>query len=128
MPGEPILVVDDHPMNLKLLVYLLQSHGYDVRTARDAEETLVILRSFRPRLLLLDLQLPGMDGFELARKLRAEPPTRDLVIVAVTAHAMKGNEQAALDAGCDGFVTKPIDTRELPIRIAEYLAPPPART
>ncbi|MDB4957938.1 MAG: two-component hybrid sensor and regulator [Myxococcales bacterium] len=122
MPGEPILIVDDNPTNLKLLMYLLTAKGYQARTAKDAEEALVMLQTFRPRLLLLDLQLPGMDGLTLARSLRADSTTRDLVIVAVTAHAMKGDEEAAIEAGCDGFVTKPIDTRDLPRRIAEYLA------
>lgn len=124
MSGEPILVIDDNPTNLKLLVYLLRSKGYQPRTAKDAEEALVILQTFRPRLVLLDLQLPGMDGLTLARTLRADPTCRDLVIVAVTAHAMKGDEEAAIEAGCDGFVTKPIDTRDLPRRIAEYMARP----
>jgi CheY-like chemotaxis protein len=125
MPGEPILIVDDNPTNLKLLVYLLKAKGYEARTAKDAEEALVILQTFRPRLLLLDLQLPQMDGLTLTRVLRADPTTRDLVIVAVTAHAMKGDEQAAIEAGCDGFVTKPIDTRDLPRRIADYMARSP---
>ena len=71
---------------------------------------------------MLDLQLPGLDGLSLTRQLRAQPATRDLVIIAVTAHAMLGDEQKALDAGCDGFITKPIDTRELPRRLAELLA------
>jgi CheY-like chemotaxis protein len=125
MPGEPILIVDDNPTNLKLLMYLLTAKGYEARTANDAEEALVMLQSFRPRLVLLDLQLPGMDGLTLARTLRADPTTRNLVIVAVTAHAMKGDEEAAIEAGCDGFVTKPIDTRDLPRRIAEYMARSP---
>jgi CheY-like chemotaxis protein len=123
MAGEPILIVDDNPTNLKLLSYLLTSNGYDIRTAADADQALVLLPEFRPRLLLLDLQLPGMDGLTLARKLRSEGHT--LVIVAVTAYAMKGDEQVALAAGCDGFITKPIDTRSLPGRIQQFLAGSP---
>jgi CheY-like chemotaxis protein len=123
--GEPILIVDDNPTNLKLLSFLLTSNGYDIRTAADADEALAVLPEFQPRLMLLDLQLPGMDGLALARKLRTEGQT-ELVIVAVTAYAMKGDEQIALAAGCDGFITKPIDMRSLPGRIASYLKEPRA--
>ena len=120
--GAPILIVDDNPTNLKLLTFLLATNGYRPRTAASAEEARAVLVNFRPQMVLLDLQLPGMDGLTFARTLRADPATRDLVIVAVTAHAMMGDEQAALAAGCDGFITKPIDTRALPARVAELLA------
>ena len=93
---------------------LLLGEGYDVRTAGDAEEALAVLATFRPRLILMDLQLPGMDGLELTRRLKADPATRDIVIVALTAYAMKGDEERARAAGCDGYVTKPIDTRRCP--------------
>jgi len=122
--AEPILVVDDNPINLKLIRVLLTGEGYDVRAALDAEEAVVILQTFRPRLILMDLQLPGMDGYELTRRLKAEPETRDIVIFAVTSYAMKGDEQRALDAGCDGYVAKPIDTEALPRIIAARLAAP----
>lgn len=124
MSAEPILVVDDNPINLKLIRVLLTGEGYDVRAALDAEEAVVILQTFRPRLILMDLQLPGMDGYELTRRLKAEPETRDIVIFAVTSYAMKGDEQRALDAGCDGYVAKPIDTEALPRIIAARLAAP----
>jgi CheY-like chemotaxis protein len=117
-----ILIVDDNETNLKLLKYLLASNGYAIRTAEDAEQALAILVTYHPAAIMLDLQLPGMDGLSLARKLRANPAMRDIVIVAVTAHAMKGEEQRALAAGCDAFITKPIDTRTLPGRLAELLA------
>jgi CheY-like chemotaxis protein len=122
MAGEAILVVDDNPTNLKLLVYLLQNNGYVVHTAASAEDALVMLGGLQPQLVLLDLQLPGMDGLTLARKLRDDAATRDLVIVAVTAQAMAGDREKALAAGFDGFITKPIDTRDLPLRVAEYIA------
>lgn len=124
MSGQPILVVDDNPINLKLIRVLLTGEGYDVRAALDAEEAVVILQSFRPRLILMDLQLPGMDGYEFTRRLKAGPETRDIVIFAVTSYAMKGDEQRALDAGCDGYVAKPIDTEALPRIIAARLAAP----
>ena len=121
MNGEPILIVDDNPVNLKLIRVLLACEGYEVRTAGDAEEAFDTLRSFHPRLILMDLQLPGMDGLELTRRIKAAPSTRDTVIVALTAYAMKGDEEKALAAGCDGYITKPIDTRTLPGVVAGYL-------
>ena len=120
--GEPILIVEDNPANRKLLSFLLTSRGYDVRAATRADEALEMLNSFSPRLILMDLQLPGMDGFELTRRLKADPRTQHITIVAVTAYAMKGDEQRVRDAGCDGYVTKPIDTRALPQIIADLLA------
>ena len=121
MPGEPILIVDDNAVNLKLLRITLAVAGYDVQTAIDAEQAMSVLASFRPRLILMDIQLPGMDGLELTRRLKADPSTRDAIVLAVTAYAMKGDEQRALAAGCDGYVTKPIDTRTLAGTIARSL-------
>ncbi len=122
MTGEPILIVDDNPVNLKLIRVLLSSEGYDVRTATDAEEAMASLESFQPRLILMDLQLPGMDGLELTRRLKADPATRDTIILALTAYAMKGDEEKALNAGCDGYLAKPIDTRALPGVVEEYVS------
>lgn len=122
MAGEPILIVDDNPANLKLARMLLAGEGFEVCTAADAEEALVLLQSFRPRVILMDLQMPGMDGFELARRLKADPATRGIVVLALTAYAMKGDEERAREAGCDGYVSKPIDTRTLPALIARHLA------
>jgi CheY-like chemotaxis protein len=84
------LIVDDQPTNLKLLVYLLSSKGYEVETAGDARSALEVLRRFKPRLILMDLQLPGMDGLALTRQLKADPGTRDIVIIAVTAFCDEG--------------------------------------
>jgi CheY-like chemotaxis protein len=119
--GERVLVVDDNPTNAKLLGFVLKKEGYEYRIAADAEIALEMIPEFQPRLLLLDLQLPGMDGLTLARHLRAQHKDRSLVIVAVTANAMVGDEQEALASGCDAFISKPIDTRGLPLRIAELL-------
>lgn len=123
--NEPILVVDDNPDNVKLLVFLLRKHGYQVETAASAEEALVVLSRVRPALILLDIQLPGMDGLELTRRLKGDPATSGIVILIVTAHAMKSDEERALSAGCDGYIAKPIDTRKLPGVIATYLRPAP---
>lgn len=121
MSGEPVLIVDDNAVNLKLARVLLRSAGYDVRTAADAEQALATLTTFQPRLILMDLQLPGIDGLELTRRLKADPRTRDIVIVALTAYAMKGDQAKAREAGCDGYLTKPIDTRAFPSVVATYI-------
>lgn len=121
MPGEPILIVDDNAVNLKLMRVLLTGEGYTVRTAIDAEDAMAVLEGFNPRLILMDLQMPGMDGFELTRRLKRDPALTRTVIVALTAYAMKGDEGKALEAGCDGYIAKPIDTRTLAAAIAAYL-------
>lgn len=107
------LVVDDTPLNLKLLTALLRGNGFEIATAESAEAARELLDTQRFDLMLLDLRLPGIDGLTFTRALRAEPAHADLIIVAVTAHAMKSDREAALAAGCDAFVTKPIDTRAL---------------
>ncbi len=122
MAGERILIVDDNATNLKLVAYLMKANGYDVLTAVDASSALEQIRSQHPRLILMDLQLPGVDGLELTRQLKADPATRDIVIIAVTAYAMKGDQDRAREAGCDDYVTKPIDTRGLPAVVARHLA------
>jgi two-component system, cell cycle response regulator DivK len=122
MAREPILIVDDNAQNLKLVRVLLVGEGYDVRTAVDAEDALTVLESFTPRLILMDLQLPGMDGLELTRRLKADPERRDIAIIAVTAYAMKGDEAKALAAGCNAYVSKPIDVELLPRIIADQLS------
>ena len=121
MPGVPILIVDDNPVNLKLVRFLLESEGYHVQTAADAEAALHTLETFAPRLILMDIQLPGMDGLTLTHQLKADPRTKDITIVAITAYAMKVDEERALKAGCDGYVAKPIDTNAFPGLIARYL-------
>lgn len=121
MKAGRVLMVDDHPGNLKLLSFILGKFGHDVRVAADAAQALIVLENFEPQLILMDLQLPGMDGLELTRQLKADPNRHDIVIVAVTASAMKGDEQRAREAGCDGYISKPIDTRLLPELIERYL-------
>jgi len=122
MPGDPILIVDDNVQNLKLARVVLSGEGYEVRTAGDAEEALKVLDSFTPKLILMDLQLPRMDGLELTRLLKADPRRRSIVIVALTAYAMKGDDNKALAAGCDGYLSKPIDIEVLPRVVAAHLA------
>jgi CheY-like chemotaxis protein len=109
--NELILVVEDNPDNLALAQFLLQDDGFEVVSAEGAEQALAVLRTCRPELILMDVQLPGMDGLTLTRKLRADPAWSEVVIVALTAYAMKGDKENALAAGCDGYITKPISTR-----------------
>jgi len=124
MPGEELLIVDDNAINLKLARILLQGEGYTVHTAADAELALRVLGSVKPRIILMDLQLPGMDGLELTRRLKADPATRQIVIIALTASAMKGDEERARASGCDDYVAKPIDIDSLPKLIARHLGSP----
>ena len=118
---DRILIVDDNVTNLKLVAYLMKSKGYEVSTAVDAETALEAVRTARPRLILMDLQLPGTDGLELTKQLKADPATREIIVIAVTAYAMKGDQDRAMAAGCDDYVTKPIDTRTLPDRVAAQI-------
>src|SRR6266545_1191406 len=113
MAGEPILIVDDTPVNLKLTRILLVNEGYKVSTAASAEEALELLRSYHPLLILADIQLPGIDGLEMTRRIKQDERTRDITVVALTAFALSGDERKAVEAGCDGYITKPIDTRTL---------------
>ncbi|MGH9657105.1 MAG: response regulator [Bryobacteraceae bacterium] len=119
--AAPILVVDDHPINLKLVKVVLEHCGYSVRTAVDAPSAMQALEGFHPSLILMDVQLPGINGLELAQRLKCAPATQDIVIVALTAYAMMDDRQRALAAGCDGFIAKPIDPSTFPTEVANYL-------
>lgn len=121
MAAEPILVVDDNEVNLKLVRLVLEKDGFAVRTAADADEAFAVLATFKPRVILMDIQLPGMDGLELTRRIKADPRTRDIVVVALTAYAMKGDAEKAERAGCQGYITKPINTRTLPLQVRKFL-------
>jgi CheY-like chemotaxis protein len=122
MARERILIVDDNPQNLKLAKVILVAEGYDVKTAIDAEEALSVLRSFAPRLILMDLQLPPMDGLELTRLIKADPARSGTIVIALTSSAMKGDDGKAFAAGCDGYISKPFDTDALSRLVAEHLA------
>jgi CheY-like chemotaxis protein len=121
MRNNIVLVVDDNPANAALVSFILAKKGYQVHIAPDANEALVMVAEFSPQLIMMDLQLPGMDGLTLTRRLKADPETRQIIIIALTAYAMKGDEQRAREAGCDGYISKPIDTRTLPGIVGEYL-------
>lgn len=116
-----IFIVDDNLVNLKLACDLLESAGYRIGRAADAEEAQEFLRHVIPDLILMDIELPGMDGLTLTRRIKNDDRLRHVPIVALTASAMRGDDQKALDAGCDGYISKPIDTRKLPTQVAEFL-------
>jgi len=120
MPGK-ILVIEDNDRNRKLVKILLEANKYEVIEARTGEESLKYLQNDKPDLILLDIQLPNMDGLTLVKILRADEGTKDIPIIAVTAYAMKGDKERMLDAGCDAYVSKPIDTRELPVTVANLI-------
>jgi two-component system, cell cycle response regulator len=128
MPAARILVVDDNPANLKLASRVLQSDGYLVEQASTAEDALERIRRQAPDLnlpdlILMDIELPGMDGLSLTRALKADAATRNIPVVALTAFAMKGDEQRAREAGCVGYLSKPVDTRKLSAQVAEFIVP-----
>jgi CheY-like chemotaxis protein len=121
MSFASILVVDDNATNLKLMKFMLTARGHDVRTAENAEQAREVLQGELPDVVLMDLQLPGLDGLTLTRELRELPRTKDLVIVAVTAYAMKGDEERGYLAGLDGYITKPISKEPFLAAIREYV-------
>jgi len=116
-----ILVIEDNDRNRKLVKILLEANNYEVVEAKTGEEALAYLQDDKPDLILLDIQLPNMDGLTLTRILRSNQKTKDIPIVAVTAYAMKGDKERVLGAGCDAYISKPIDTRELPMIVANII-------
>jgi two-component system cell cycle response regulator DivK len=117
-----ILLVEDNERNLKLLRDVLDYAGYDVRVARTAEDGISLAASEPPDLVLMDLQLPGIDGMEALRRLRESPRTADIPVVAVTAQAMKQDRERALEAGFDGYIEKPISVRAFPDQVRSFLS------
>ena len=121
MKPARILIVDDNAINLKLARSVLEFAGYPVLEAADATQAVEVIRQTPPDLVLMDIALPGMDGLALTRQLKANPATSHIRIVALTASAMRGDDQKAADAGCEGYITKPIDTRKLAQQVEEIL-------
>ena len=122
-----VLLVEDNPLNLELATDLLEASGFEVISAQTGEAGIKLAREAQPDLILMDLSLPGMDGIEATKALKADAQTSGIPIVAVTAHAMKGDEQKALAAGCEGYVTKPIDTRMFPVLVTQHVQHASAR-
>jgi len=121
-----VLIVEDNPANMTLAVFLLQSAGHAVLTATDAEAGLTLARDEQPDLILMDIQLPGMDGLEATALLKRADPTRAIPVVALTALAMKGDEERIRAAGCDGYIAKPMRYQEFLAVVTAQLARPAA--
>src|ERR1035441_9553663 len=122
MPGNKILIIEDNVLNLELATDLLEANGFVVASAPTAEEGLRMARELLPDLVLMDFSLPGMDGLSATKHLKADPATRHLAVIGLTANAMKGDEATALNDGCDGYLTKPIDTRTFVAAVKTFLA------
>jgi len=120
-----ILVIEDNPANMTLAVFLLESAGHTVLAATDAEAGLSLAREQRPDLVLMDIQLPGMDGLEATRLLKQDPGTSSIPVVALTALAMKGDEARIRAAGCDGYIAKPMRYQDFLTTVAAHLGTPP---
>ncbi len=121
MAGEKILIIEDNAMNLELATDLLETAGYVVIQAETAEKGIKLARVEFPDLILMDVGLPGMDGLEATALLKQDSATKEIPVVSLTAHAMKGDEEKALAAGCTGYLTKPIDTREFSKAVARFI-------
>ena len=121
MSLKRVLVVEDNERNRKVVRIVLNAQGYEVLEATNADEALEILRADTPDLILMDIGLPGMSGDELTRQIKAAPEWAHLPIIALTAHAMKGEREQFLDAGCDDYISKPIDTHVLVDLVQNYL-------
>ena len=120
---KTVLIVEDNQNNAELLEDILSVRGYNVNIVTRGEEALESVEKMKPELILMDIQLPGIDGYEITRRLKNDPFTKDIIIIAVTAYALKGDEMKALRAGCDDYMSKPINTRELPEMVERYIGP-----
>jgi CheY-like chemotaxis protein len=116
-----VLVVDDNTLNLELARFVLQASDITVDCASDANQAVDQITAFEPDLILLDIQMPGMDGLELTRLLKVAPATRHIVVVAFTAYAMNGDQAKMQDAGCDGYIAKPIDVATFASSVLSFL-------
>jgi CheY-like chemotaxis protein len=117
-----VLVVEDNEMNMQLVEYLLEEGGYETVKAASGEEALSIARGGEPvDLILMDIHLPGIDGLSVIREMKADPQTGAIPILALTAHAMRGDKDRFLEAGCDGYISKPIDVKTFLTSIRSYL-------
>ena len=121
MAGEKILLVEDNPVNRRLAEFLLRSQGYQVCQATTAQEAFEMLQTERPDLIVMDIQLPGMDGLEATKKLKEEPATAGIPVLAVTSYAMTGDREKALAVGCAAYITKPLDKTTFVREVATHL-------
>lgn len=119
--SKRILVIEDHEDNRRILRDLLTSAGYEPIEAVTGEEGLALAETQRPDLILMDIQLPGLDGYETTRRIKANPALRQIPVIAVTSYALSGDDVKAMEAGCDAYVTKPFSPRALLAKVREYL-------
>ena len=124
MKTPRILIVDDNAMNVDLVSFLLSADSMQVESAADAQQASARIAAQPPDLILMDIQMPGVDGLELTRRLKADPATRRIVIVALTAYAMKGDEARMLAAGCDGYIAKPVEVASFTRQVRAFLEGP----
>ena len=122
MTQNKIIIIEDNLLNLELATNLLEANGFVVASAQTAEEGLRLAHELLPDQVLMDISLPGMDGLSATTLLKGDPATRQLIVVGLTANAMKGDEEIALKAGCDGYLTKPIDTRTFVATVKAFIA------
>ena len=122
MSGEKILIIEDTPMNMELVTDVLEVAGHKVLQAETAEKGIEMARAETPALILMDIGLPGMDGLTATGILKRDQLTKDIPIIALTSHAMKEDKERIIAAGCDGYITKPIDTREFPKTVASFIS------
>ena len=120
---QKVLIVEDNPLNMRLIEMVLKANSYTLLKATDGEEALDIATRERPDLVLMDIRLPKVSGLEVARRLKENPALSHIPIIALTAHAMKGDKEKATEAGCDSYLSKPINTRQLPRLVADMLLP-----
>jgi CheY-like chemotaxis protein len=121
MAGKKILMIEDNPINAELVIDLLELEDHEVIHAENAEIGIELAPKENPDLILMDVGLPGIDGLEATRILKNDEKTKHITIVVLTSHAMKGDNERAKEAGSDGYITKPIDTREFPEQVAKFL-------
>ena len=122
MMKKRILVIEDNEQNLYLVTFILERHNYEVHAARNGQEGIELSAAVKPDLILLDIQLPGMDGYAVAGRLRTNPELQRVPIIAVTSYAMAGDREKALGAGCTGYIEKPINPDTFMLQIEEHLS------
>ena len=121
MAGEKILIIEDNPMNMELAVDLLELAGFNVVQAETAEKGIALANAELPDIVLMDIALPGMDGLTATRIIKAGHLTKEIPVIALTANAMRGDEDKAMEAGCDGYLTKPVNTRTFSRTVGDFI-------
>jgi len=121
MANEKILIVEDNEFNLELISDILEMRGYEIISTDNGEDAIRLAKKAHPDLILMDIQLPVMDGYETTRRIKRDPELKHIPVIAVTSFAMKGDKEKVIEAGCEGYIVKPIDTRKLPEIVEGYL-------